>query len=698
MLAFFLPLLLAQGADPDAVLRERAALCGSEVRWAADWETAAARARAERKLVVVAFQNYPGFEIDDLPSIGPFMDPDIVALTNARFVPLRFRLGMAAPFTDPAVYGTSPTSFGVALMLATPDGAIVRETFSLDSAVVLEFLRGGLRGHAGLAGPPPLENPPTGSAAERALAEGAWMLVCGELEAAERLLADCERLGGAPRLPLVQSEDLRLRRDLRGALATLTQATIAPQLAEEAAESAAWLYTALGELDAAQASLDLPAADSPRRRFLRATLMLGRGERAAGGAALRALALEEPPTRWSWYAAAAVRSPAFALQEEWNFAPPSAELIAEALPLTRGPLPAGEATRARREGVEWLLANQRADGSWAHPHEIGVAPGADPPLIGLGATALAGIALARESQALAASEGDAALAPARRAAAGRALDNLAARAAELRARTTRKPEVLMDYSVWSNPYALLLAAECLPAGIGAPAPAQAMAADAVAALVAKQKSGGGWSYYLSSTIAGSSQPLEVSMSFTTAAVLTALLRAPEAGAAVDEEVIAEAVRCLEAMRRPDGAFLYLVEHTSHTPVGGTPGDAAGRGPACALALLRAGHADAAAVRARLELFVAHLPELAREQGKALMHCGPEAQGSHYLLFDYMNAAEALAVLPAAERAPFRAPLLAAVLAARNADGSFVDNPQIGRAAGTAMAVIALQALDAAAAH
>jgi hypothetical protein len=38
--------------------------------------------------------------------------------------------------------------------------------------------------------------------------------------------------------------------------------------------------------------------------------------------------------------------------------------------------------------------------------------------------------------------------------------------------------------------------------------------------------------------------------------------------------------------------------------------------------------------------------------------------------------------------------LEAILAARNDDGSFVDQPLIGRAAGTAMAVLALQALDA----
>lgn len=695
MLALALPLLLSQATDEEALLRERAALCGSEVRWAANWEDAATQAKSERKLILVAFQNYPGFEIGDLPSIGPFMDPDIIALTNARFVPLRFRLGMEAPFTDPAIYGTSPTSFGIALMLAKPDGEILRETFSLESTVVNEFLRAGLRGHPGLAGPPPLAKEPRQPQAERALAEAAWMLDCGELDEAESLLEDCAEAGGALRLPLARADLLRLRRDYRGALDALAAAPAEPAIHAEMAEAQAWLHAALGELEAAQSALDRAGTKEPARRFLHAALMLARGEKEPGSAALRAIALEEPSTRWSWLAAAAVTNPAFPLQEKWNLAPPTAEQIALGLPQQPGPLKVKEAPRAHAEAVQWLLDNQRADGSWAHPFEIGAAAGDDPSPVGLGATALAGIALAREArQADAGASGTSAKrAKVLQAAAGRSLDYLSAHAAALRARAVAAPEIMMDYSVWSHPYALLLAAECLPDKIGAEGPARAMAADAIAALAAKQKTGGGWSYYLSGTVAGSAQPLEVSMSFTTAAVLNALLRAPASGMEVAPEVIVEAIACLEKMRREDGAFLYMVEHTSNYPVGGTPGDAAGRGPACSLTLLRAGRTDLNAVRARLQLFVEHLPELAREQGKAMMHCGPEAQGSHYLLFDYMYAAEAVAALPAAERAEFRAPLLEAILSARNADGSFVDNPQIGRSAGTAMAVIALLALE-----
>jgi hypothetical protein len=327
------------------------------------------------------------------------------------------------------------------------------------------------------------------------------------------------------------------------------------------------------------------------------------GAPAEGRAALRALALEDPPTRWSWWAAGMVTNEAFLARDSFDFGPVSAERLAAGVPIPPAPLPATQARRARADAIAWLLARQRADGSWIHPSEIGAAAHADLGPLTLGATALAGLALLREGR------------EAERAAAGRTLDFLSSFAADLRARSERPPELLMDYTVWSHPYALLLAVECAAAGVGDGDAARAMAADALAELQRKQRSGGGWSYYLSGTVSGSATPLEVSMSFTTAAVLEALRRAPELGLDFGAENLERDYACLEAMRQPNGAFLYMMEHAQGIPVGGTPSDAAGRGPACALALLRAGRTDADAVRARLDLFVEHLPLLARSKAR-----------------------------------------------------------------------------------
>ena len=76
-----------------------------------------------------------------------------------------------------------------------------------------------------------------------------------------------------------------------------------------------------------------------------------------------------------------------------------------------------------------------------------------------------------------------------------------------------------------------------------------------------------------------------------------------------------------------------------------------------------------------------------------MHAGPYAEGSHWILFDYATASEALTALPKAERRKHRELILADVLEARRVDGSYLDNQLIGRALGTAMALLAFESLE-----
>ncbi|MEQ1893874.1 MAG: hypothetical protein ABL998_15140 [Planctomycetota bacterium] len=680
--ALLLCLPIAQAPDEDARLRERAARCGSELTWAADWKSAAERAEAEHKLVLVSFQNYPGFELGELALIGPFMDPDIVALVEARLVPLRLKLDMESPLAAPEVYGMGPNTFGVALMLATPEGDVLAETFSLDSTVVYEFLREGLRAHPGPFEISQADLGPGGLAlfnVHDARAGIQRLLAGGALERAEariEWLAQRE----APRLAELRADLARLRGDPRAGLAALAAL---PTDDPERLEREAGFLASLGEYDEAAARLARIATPSAAARFQRAMLALAREERAAGLAELRTLALEEPETRWSWLASALLLEPALTAVESFDLQPPSAATLAEGLNVARAPLAADQHENARAQAVAWLLAHQRADGSWLTPDDLGRGPRDDPDSIPLGITALAGLALVREAR----TSTDAARSLELRSAATRALGFLTDFAATLRARGTRAPEVLMDYTVWSHPCALLLAAESTQDDA-----TRTLVHDALAELTRKKQTAGGWSYYLSGTVAGSATPYQISMSFTTALVLRALVSAHAHALAVDAALLEGAADALESMRKDDGRFAYLAEHTSGYLQGGERGDAAGRGPGCTLALLEVERAELDELRTSLAEFVAHLPLLEREQGKALMHCGPEGQGSHYLLFDYWQAGEAVAALPLVERAGFRTRVRAAVLAARNADGSFVDNPSVGRAAGTAMALLALQAL------
>jgi hypothetical protein len=75
-----------------------------------------------------------------------------------------------------------------------------------------------------------------------------------------------------------------------------------------------------------------------------------------------------------------------------------------------------------------------------------------------------------------------------------------------------------------------------------------------------------------------------------------------------------------------------------------------------------------------------------------MHAGADGQGSHYLLYDYATAAEALRAadgLDDALRSSVRTAILREMARCRSADGSFVDNPLLGQAAGTSLAVLTL---------
>lgn len=595
-------------------LEARAAKCGSEVHWAADWAEASSRAQREGKFVLVTFQNYPGFEVDDLAASGPFMDEEIVALTNERFVPLRFRLGMEAPFVDPKVYGIGESAFGVALLITRPDGTVVAETFSFDSPVVIAFLK--------------------------------------------RVI---ESTGGAPVTSEVALDVTPTERE-------------AMRLALE------------GDLESARRTLAPVASATPRARYLDAMFHFAAGERDAAIERLRAIALEEPETRWSWLAAANVTNPMLGGVEIIDLAAPTAEAIEEGMPLVAQPVAIGEAARARREAIEWLLTRQSEDGAWTDPHRIATASGVEHTDLSLATIALGGLALLGEARL--AENADAAEFRERlREAAGRALHCLVENTPQ-----SSEDAVLMDYSVWSNPYTLRFAVECERDGVGDAVAARTLADRCLGALIGRQKGGGGWSYYLAGTVEESADPINLSMSFTTACVLDALQRAREFGIAIPSDVESRAIECLLDMRGEDGRFCYLELHTLGFRSGGTSGDAAGRGPACVLPSLRVERLTRDDLLLAVERFVEHLPVLSREQGKVLMHCGPEAEGSHYLLFDYLNAAVSLAALPDADRARLRDPIATAILEARNADGSFVDNPGIGRAAGSALAVLALQAI------
>jgi hypothetical protein len=178
-------------------------------------------------------------------------------------------------------------------------------------------------------------------------------------------------------------------------------------------------------------------------------------------------------------------------------------------------------------------------------------------------------------------------------------------------------------------------------------------------------------------------------------VLLALHAAREQGLAVPDDVVDRGLACLALMRGTNGAWEYMRQGTQTNAAGAVgPAGAAARGPVCTLALQRGGRIEPTSMGSAVTMYVEHLGAFGAEARKALMHAGPAGQGSHYLLYDYSTAAEALRAsgpdaVDIATRYRARRAILREMARCRSADGSFVDNPLIGSATGTGLAALTL---------
>jgi len=247
------------------------------------------------------------------------------------------------------------------------------------------------------------------------------------------------------------------------------------------------------------------------------------------------------------------------------------------------------------------------------------------------------------------------------------------------------------YSIWNRTFVAWTFARALRAGVGDEKKLAKGMQELVDSVVASQDRRGGWPYIrLPGDADGSG--IDPSASFLTAGVLLALLETREAGAKVQQEAIDGALAFLDGLREKDGTYRYLPDLPG-TLVDGVHPEASGRGPVCALALFRGGRGETDLLQSALDLFLAHRNEFKAEWHKELCHTSPQGFGSHYLFYDYLFAASAARALPREVRERYRGPILADVLAARLADGSFQDMPGLGRPYATAMAALALRELD-----
>jgi len=672
----FVPLSGAAAAERD--LRDLAGRCGSELEWASDWKSASNRAKREKKPVVVAVRSYPGFAISDELKTSTFMDPDVVALVRARFVPLRFSLSDDAPFKDQTNYGMSGTTFGQALLAVSPEGRVLLETPAVHPAAAYPFLLEALALDPELSGGPPPSGAP---ALERARCHADR----GEFDRAEALLAKDPSSSAR----LLRATILRRQRRGEEALAeiALAREALGDGPSADADRAEAVIQLRLGRDEWARQALERVLAgvpDDPEALYLAGILDL----RAKGADAARAtwarLLERSPGSRWAWKAAADLSSTRLDLgmriRTEW----PAADVLASLRSVRKAPARRSEVARAEREAVDFLVRSQRADGSWVGLSVLESDGGQRPDALRDGVTAIAGASLLGR----AGENGGA------RPAAERAIAFLLA--SREKARLAPDAPLFMDYTVWSDAFTLALLTDAIAARAGDEDRLRAAAAEIVGDLERKRKKSGGWSYYVSGDVTKGSTVADHSMSFVTAAVVLSLVGAKERGVAVPEAVLSGGLDLLERARRPDGPFEYMVFHgATRPPAGGGRAGAAGRGPVCELALLEGGRGTKERVRDALDVFVEEKDWLARELGKALMHAGPEGQGCHYLMFDYAFAARAQRETLRSGRGKTGDAILDLVLAARREDGSFLDTAILGPAYGTAMALVALKELGAA---
>ncbi len=178
--------------------------------------------------------------------------------------------------------------------------------------------------------------------------------------------------------------------------------------------------------------------------------------------------------------------------------------------------------------------------------------------------------------------------------------------------------------------------------------------------------------------------------FAVATALQALAFAKEQGETIDEEIVARGVGALRRCRTEQGAYTYG-DPGKRAPRA-TVAAAAGRMPLCELALVQWGKSDAAALQASLAAAFEHHALLAAVR-KYDDHADRHGYGGFFFWFDMLGRAEATRfVEDAAQRDVWRAQQKKLVLDLPEFDGCFVDSHELGRAYGTAMALLCLAAL------
>jgi tetratricopeptide (TPR) repeat protein len=172
--------------------------------------------------------------------------------------------------------------------------------------------------------------------------------------------------------------------------------------------------------------------------------------------------------------------------------------------------------------------------------------------------------------------------------------------------------------------------------------------------------------------------------FCTAAVVQCLMLAKKAGAKVPDKMIKLAGEALKDSRSANGTFGYDSGRGGNAPAK----DSSARSALCESALLLVGESGREAVAKALEDYWKFYDRQERVR-KCDFHSDGEL-GGFFFLHGLFHTTEAVKLLDEKERAEQLQKFLAQIVKLPEIDGSFIDDHEMGKSYGTAVALLALK--------
>ncbi|MCC6409657.1 MAG: hypothetical protein IT453_21055 [Planctomycetes bacterium] len=353
-------------------------------------------------------------------------------------------------------------------------------------------------------------------------------------------------------------------------------------------------------------------------------------------------------------------------------------------------LTVADARRALDRALGFLVRTQNADGSFGTPTVEGLWD-SHYSLESYFAWQYAGVALAGYGLMLSPET------PERRATLERALTWL------VDVRFPKRPSDWDNDTMWAAVYGLVATVHAADDPRFAASPwTERLAArgrECAGFLVANQVPDGGWGYYDDPPF---TRRPKWATSFSTAAVLPAILRARELGwLASTPEAASTGARATTYVRRcslPNGAYAYDLRPVPRFGGGehidGVKGSL-GRIQVCNWALAKAGERSITADRLGegLAQFFEHHRFLDAARMRPIPHEAYYANAGYFYYFGHMYAAEAIHLLPLEQRESFHARLRPHVIKTQRPDGSFCDyqwqSYNVAACTGMAAAALAL---------